>query len=81
MTRRFHVCSSTSFRVELICRTAGPKSTGAGPAEPRSLVKYRHQEGFAAEGGQAASRLSQALMKKKEAREIKPDYHAQCMSP
>ncbi|EIW71516.1 hypothetical protein TREMEDRAFT_27014 [Tremella mesenterica DSM 1558] len=46
-------------------------------AEPRSLVKYRHQQGFSAEGGQAASRLSQALMRKKEAREIKPEYHAQ----
>jgi pleiotropic regulator 1 len=43
-------------------------------------VKYRHQQGFAAEGGQAASKLSQALMRKKEAREIKPDYHAQCRS-
>jgi pleiotropic regulator 1 len=72
-----YVPLSTQKR-KLIVRTAGPKSTGAGPAEPRSLVKYRHQEGFAAEGGQASSRLSQALMKKKEAREIKPDYHAQC---
>lgn len=60
-------------------RTNG--SAAPGPAaEPRSLVKYRHQQGFAAEGGQASSRLSQALMRKKEAREIKPDYHAQCMS-
>ena len=49
-------------------------------AEPRSLVKFRHQQGFAAEGGQASSRLSQALMRKKEAREIKPIFHPQCWS-
>lgn len=55
--------------------------TAGVAGEPRSLVKYRHQQGFAAEGGQASSRLSQALMKKKEAREIKPDYHAQCKLP
>jgi len=66
-------------RVKLTSRTAGStRATAGAAAEPRSLVKYRHQEGFAAEGGQASSRLSQALMKKKEAREIKPDYHAQC---
>lgn len=46
--------------------------------EPRALVKFRHQQGFAAQGGQAGSKLSQALMRKKEAREIKPIYHPQC---
>ncbi|KIR33268.1 pre-mRNA-splicing factor PRP46 [Cryptococcus deuterogattii MMRL2647] len=50
-------------------------STPEAVAEPRSLVKFRHQQGFAAEGGQATSRLSQALMRKKEAREVKPEYH------
>lgn len=44
-------------------------------------MKFRHQEGFAAEGGQATSRLSQALMRKKEAREVKPEYHPECESP
>lgn len=48
-----------------------------GPSAPRSLVKFRHQEGFGADGGQASSRLSQALMRKKEAREVKPVYHPQ----
>lgn len=62
------------------CSTNGAANPGPA-AEPRSLVKYRHQQGFASEGGAASSRLSQALMRKKEAREIKPDYHAQCMSP
>ncbi|KAK6908475.1 pre-mRNA-splicing factor PRP46 [Kwoniella mangroviensis CBS 8507] len=52
-------------------------NTSAPAAEPRSLVKFRHQQGFAAEGGQASSRLSQALMRKKEAREVKPEYHPQ----
>jgi pleiotropic regulator 1 len=61
---------------------AGPEaettSAGtAGPAAPRSLVKFRHQQGFGAEGGAASSRLSQALMRKKEAREVKPVYHPQ----
>jgi len=56
-------------------------SAGLDPAsEPRSLVKFRHQQGFAAEGGHGGSKLSQALMRKKEAREIKPEYHAQCES-
>lgn len=64
---------------ELMTRISGGAAPGPA-AEPRSLVKYRHQQGFAAEGGQASSRLSQALMRKKEAREIKPDYHAQCQS-
>lgn len=54
---------------------AGPS---AGPVAPKSLVKFRHQQGFGAEGGQASSRLSQALMRKKEAREVKPVYHPQC---
>ncbi|WVQ79211.1 pre-mRNA-splicing factor PRP46 [Cryptococcus sp. DSM 104549] len=55
---------------------APSSSSAAGPAvEPRSLVKFRHQQGFSAEGGQASSRLSQALMRKKEAREVKPEYH------
>ncbi|WWD20286.1 pre-mRNA-splicing factor PRP46 [Kwoniella shandongensis] len=53
-------------------------SSATGPtADPRSLVKFRHQQGFAAEGGQTGSKLSQALMRKKEAREIKPEYHPQ----
>ncbi|WWD04577.1 pre-mRNA-splicing factor PRP46 [Kwoniella europaea PYCC6329] len=52
-------------------------NTSDPAAEPRSLVKFRHQQGFAAEGGQASSRLSQALMRKKEAREVKPEYHPQ----
>lgn len=58
-------------------------STKAGTAatEPRSLVKFRHQQGFAAQGGQAGSKLSQALMRKKEAREVKPVYHPQCQCP
>jgi pleiotropic regulator 1 len=43
-------------------------------------VQYRHQQGFAASGGQASSKLSQALMRKKEAREVKPQYHAPCRS-
>ena len=42
------------------------------------MVKFRHQQGFAAEGGQSGSKLSQALMRKKEAREVKPVYHPQC---
>ncbi|KAK8849658.1 pre-mRNA-splicing factor PRP46 [Kwoniella newhampshirensis] len=58
---------------------AEPTSSSApGPAaEPRALVKFRHQQGFAAEGGQTGSKLSQALMRKKEAREVKPEYHPQ----
>ncbi|RSH93295.1 pre-mRNA-splicing factor prp46 [Saitozyma podzolica] len=52
-------------------------SSNPPASEPRSLVKFRHQQGFAAEGGQAGSRLSQALMRKKEAREVKPVYHPQ----
>ncbi|KAK1923597.1 nuclear mRNA splicing, via spliceosome-related protein [Papiliotrema laurentii] len=56
---------------------AAPTSSSSVAAEPRALVKFRHQQGFAAEGGQASSRLSQALMRKKEAREIKPVYHPQ----
>ena len=60
------------------CRSS-TSASGPGPAsEPRSLVKFRHQQGFAAEGGHSGSRLSQALMRKKEAREVKPAYHAQC---
>ncbi|CAD6568717.1 MAG: pre-mRNA-splicing factor prp46 [Tremellales sp. Tagirdzhanova-0007] len=55
---------------------AGSTESSAQPAsEPRALVKFRHQQGFAAEGGQAGSKLSQALMRKKEAREVKPVYH------
>jgi pleiotropic regulator 1 len=52
-------------------------SSSAPAAEPRSLVKFRHQQGFAAEGGASGSKLSQALMRKKEAREVKPVYHPQ----
>ncbi|KAL7425127.1 pre-mRNA-splicing factor prp46 [Cryptotrichosporon argae] len=52
-------------------------STFSAASEPRALVKFRHQQGFAAEGGQATSKLSQALMRKKEAREVKPVYHPQ----
>lgn len=55
-------------------------STGAeAPSDPdntQALVSFRHQQGFAAQGGQASSRLSQALMKKKEQREAKPVYHS-----
>ncbi|WOO81407.1 Pre-mRNA-splicing factor PRP46 [Vanrija pseudolonga] len=54
-----------------------PGADTAAPSAPRALVKFRHQEGFAAEGGAASSRLSQALMRKKEAREVKPVYHPQ----
>lgn len=58
---------------------ADDSTNGSAPAaEPRSLVKFRHQQGFAAEGGQSGSKLSQALMRKKEAREVKPVYHPQC---
>lgn len=61
--------------------TAGDAgSSASAPAAsdaPRSLVKFRHQQGFAADGGAAGSRLSQALMRKKEAREVKPVYHPQ----
>lgn len=62
------------------CRdSADGRANGSAPAaEPRSLVKFRHQQGFAAEGGQSGSKLSQALMRKKEAREVKPVYHPQC---
>ncbi|WVF68480.1 pre-mRNA-splicing factor PRP46 [Kwoniella sp. CBS 6097] len=57
---------------------AETSGSGAAPAaEPRALVKFRHQQGYAAKGGQASSRLSQALMRKKEAREVKPAYHPQ----
>ncbi|ORX37733.1 WD40-repeat-containing domain protein [Kockovaella imperatae] len=59
--------------------TASSSTSGsaAAAAEPRLLVKFRHQQGFAAEGGHSGSRLSQALMRKKEAREVKPVYHPQ----
>jgi pleiotropic regulator 1 len=66
---------SSPSELKLISRSG---SLNAAAAEPRSLVKFRHQQGFAAEGGQAGSKLSQALMRKKEAREIKPEYHPQC---
>jgi hypothetical protein len=49
------------------------------PEENKALVSFRHQQGYGAEGGAASSRLSQALMRKKEEREEKPDYHAPCM--
>ncbi|KAH8090369.1 WD40-repeat-containing domain protein [Filobasidium floriforme] len=45
-------------------------------ATSQALTSFRHQQGYSAEGGQASSRLSQALMKKKEQREAKPAYHA-----
>jgi hypothetical protein len=64
-----------SMDAKLTCSS----NANAPVAEPRSLVKFRHQQGFSAEGGQAGSRLSQALMRKKEAREVKPVYHPQCM--
>ncbi|ORY34752.1 WD40-repeat-containing domain protein [Naematelia encephala] len=64
--------------VKLITGPGGlSSSASSASAEPRALVKFRHQEGLAAEGGHGGSRLSQALMRKKEAREVKPDYHAQ----
>ncbi|BEI81691.1 hypothetical protein CcaverHIS002_0208510 [Cutaneotrichosporon cavernicola] len=71
--------------VKLIAGPEAPEASsvdaGAGAAggqgAPRSLVKFRHQQGFGAEGGAASSRLSQALMRKKEAREVKPVYHPQ----
>ncbi|KAK4688549.1 pleiotropic regulator 1, partial [Tremellales sp. Uapishka_1] len=59
---------------------AGVKLIGGPEAASRHVhisLPYRHQQGFAAQGGQAASKLSQALMRKKEAREIKPAYHPQ----
>ncbi len=43
-------------------------------------MAFRQQQGFDAAGGQAQSRLSQALMRKKMEREEKPLYHAPCRS-
>ncbi|ADV23409.1 pre-mRNA-splicing factor PRP46 [Cryptococcus gattii Ru294] len=72
------VSGTAGPNVKLIGGLEAEKASSSTPeaaAEPRSLVKFRHQQGFAAEGGQATSRLSQALMRKKEAREVKPEYH------
>ncbi|ODN72948.1 pre-mRNA-splicing factor PRP46, variant [Cryptococcus amylolentus CBS 6039] len=65
--------------VKLIGGPEARSTSSSGPQapEPQALVKFRHQQGYAAQGGQAGSRLSQALMRKKEAREIKPEYHPQ----
>jgi pleiotropic regulator 1 len=69
---------SSSLPLHLAEESMLDRSTSDPASEPRSLVKFRHQQGFAAEGGHTGSKLSQALMRKKEAREIKPKYHAQC---
>ncbi|KAJ9120503.1 pre-mRNA-splicing factor prp46 [Naganishia onofrii] len=56
--------------------TEDRSSSESIPEENKALVSFRHQQGYGAEGGAASSRLSQALMRKKEEREEKPDYHA-----
>jgi hypothetical protein len=70
--------------MKLIEGPGGSAVNGAAGSAPTSvpvnkeLVAFRQQQGFDAQGGQAASRLSQALMKKKQERDEKPQYHAPC---
>ncbi|CED85314.1 pre-mrna-splicing factor prp46 [Phaffia rhodozyma] len=57
--------------------TNGSSSKPDPNAPSQSLVSYRHSIGLAGQGGQHSSLLSQQLMKRKEAREVQPEYHAQ----
>jgi len=58
--------------------TTNGRAAEAGPSQ--ELVSYRHSQGLNAEGGANQSRLSKELMRRKEAREVVPEYHPQCTS-
>lgn len=58
--------------------TTNGRAAEAGPSQ--ELVSYRHSQGLNAEGGANQSRLSKELMRRKEAREVVPEYHPQCAS-
>jgi hypothetical protein len=66
-------------RIFNLCRRPIQEDINPGSSSSQALTSFRHQQGYAAQGGEASSRLSQALMKKKEQREAKPAYHAPCM--
>jgi hypothetical protein len=68
----------TSHSFTQLFRCFSPDIGSFNDLGTQSLVSFRHQQGYAARGGEASSRLSQALMKKKEQREAKPVYHAPC---
>lgn len=54
----------------------GRSAEAKGPSQ--ELVSYRHAQGLDSNGGVNQSRLSKELMKRKEAREVVPEYHPQC---
>ena len=58
--------------------TRNGRAAEAAPSQ--ELVSYRHSQGLNAEGGANQSRLSKELMRRKEAREVVPEYHPQCAS-